>query len=118
MKQRAVSYSICLIAVLVSAAFDGLMPAACTRIGLLAGMATGLVFGVSVPVEVGAASRLIRAIRSSLAFATTVGIGYTVYLGLATGIAWGLGGLIGCITGCLSGQMGRALFVSETSVSE
>jgi hypothetical protein len=118
MKQRAVSYLFCLIATLVATAFDALMPEAYTRIGLLAGLATGFVFGVSVPVEVGAASRLIRAIRSALAFAATVGIGYTVYLGLATGIAWGVGGLIGCITGCLYGQMGRPLFVSETSVSE
>ncbi len=114
MKQIAVSLLFCLMGLLASAGFAALMPPAYPRIGLYAGLGTGLIFGVSVPVEIGAARRLIRAVRSSLAFSLTVGIGYAFYMGLTVGVAWGVGGLIGCVTGCLSGQIGRGFMVTES----
>lgn len=113
MRQRSVSFLFCFLGILAAVGFNALMPAAYPRIGLVAGLAIGVVFGVTVPVEPGAARRLIRAVRSALAFSATVGIGYAFYLGITSGIAWGVGGMIGCTLGCLCGQMGRGLFVTE-----
>ena len=90
-----------------------LMPEDFLRIGLFAGLGVGIVFGSSVPVENTASARLHRAVRTSLAFAVTTGIGYGIYQGQTSGISWALGGTFGSICGVLTAQLVRGFFVTE-----
>jgi len=90
------------------------MPHEYTRIGLFAGLGIGGVFGSTVPLEDTFQQRLRRAVRSSVAFAATTGLGYGVYQGELSGVSWGFGGLVGCVCGGLIGQLGRSLFVRES----
>jgi len=87
-----------------------LMPEIYPRIGLLAGLGVGVVFGSTVPLEALMEARLSRAVRTSLAFALTTGIGYWFYQGEESGIAWAIGGSVGCLCGVLSAQLARDLF--------
>lgn len=90
-----------------------LAPAEYTRVGLLAGLAAGLVFTISTPKEERVDDRVRRVIRSALAFGVTTGVGYWFYQGPTIGISWGVGGTLGCLAGGFTGQVGRVLFFKE-----
>ena len=102
----------CLSAIPVILYFLG-MPVEYPRIGLLAGLGIGVVFGSTVPVESEISARLARAVRTSVAFAATTGVGYGFYQGQNSGIAWAIGGTLGCICGVLTAQVARDLFGND-----
>ena len=79
------------------------------RIGLFAGLGVGAVFGTTLPVEAVLPERILRAVRTSAAFAVTTGLGYTYYQGTTMGLAWGIGGMLGCVAGVLTAQLVRGM---------
>lgn len=113
MRERNTSILFAGLSALPVVAFLVGLPADYPRIGLFAGLGVGVIFGSSVPVEATARARFLRAVRTSLAFAVTTGIGYGVYQGPVVGVSWGLGGCFGSICGVLTAQIARGLFVSE-----
>ena len=86
------------------------MPVEYPRIGTIAGLGVGVVFGSTMPVDSDSGARLTRAIKTSMAFALTTGLGYGFYQGLDSGIAWGVGGTVGCLCGALAAQVVRLFF--------
>jgi hypothetical protein len=100
-------------ALILSVGYHAIAPIEYPRVGLLAGLAVGMIYGISLPVEDQTTDRLRRAVRSALAFGITTGVGYSFYHGTTIGLSWGGGGTLGCVAGCLTGQFGRILFVTE-----
>ncbi len=101
------------LAVLAVAVYHLWMSADYPRIGLYAGFGVGVVFGTTVPVEPAAGERLNRALRTSIAFAATTGLGYALYQNTIIGVSWGVGGLLGCIAGILVGQVARDIYEGQ-----
>lgn len=63
--------------------------------GLFAGIAVGLVFGVTTPNTPERSEDFVRALRTAVAFGVTTGIGFALYRGADLGLSWGIGGPIG-----------------------
>ena len=113
MSVRLLGVLFCVLSTLPVLLYQLVMPPEYPRIGLLAGLGVGVVFGSTVPVEAQMSARLLRAFRTSAAFAVTTGIGYWFYQGQTIGVSWAIGGMVGCVCGVLTAQLARDLFARD-----